>query len=115
MINYINKKACKKITLTKQKAHDALEYIKKNRHKWQREQRIYFCDLCNGWHLTSLLEYREGVQEDCCNHNNTKTFLYRWGENTKIKIEECQDCNKTRKIIEDKKKYKFKQIYKWKS
>ena len=43
----------KKLHTTRDKAKKALK-IQKRLHRGAREKGIYFCDPCDGWHLTSL-------------------------------------------------------------
>lgn len=53
-----NKKCGKKV-LTKREAEGALNKAKSHKRKYRREKRMYYCDGCNGWHLSSIEEWVE--------------------------------------------------------
>lgn len=46
-------KFCGKICYTKKEAQTALNYTKHTKEKHKMPIRMYFCDKCNSYHLTS--------------------------------------------------------------
>ena len=44
---------CSKKCFDKLGAKMALALALKNRKKWRREKRYYYCKICKAWHLTS--------------------------------------------------------------
>lgn len=53
-----NKKCGKKV-LTKREAEGALNEASVSGKKFRREKRMYYCERCGGWHLTSKEEWPE--------------------------------------------------------
>lgn len=53
-----NKKCGKKV-LTKREAEGALNKAKSHKRKYRREKRMYYCEKCKGWHLSSKEEWPE--------------------------------------------------------
>lgn len=53
-----NKKCGKKV-LTKREAEGALNNALVSGKRFRREKRMYYCEGCNGWHLSSIEEWIE--------------------------------------------------------
>jgi hypothetical protein len=53
---------CSKQCYDKKTAKTILNERKDKGRKWSREKRIYFCEKCNSWHLTSEDEYEPRIQ-----------------------------------------------------
>lgn len=53
---------CKKQCYDKKTAQTILNERKQKSKKWAREIRIYFCEQCNGFHLTSKEEWEQPLQ-----------------------------------------------------
>lgn len=72
---------CLKKTYDKKGAQSALNKIHKSlgkhkkRYKRSKEIRYYFCDQCNGWHLTSMSEDDRELFEVTINKELFKPFL----------------------------------------
>jgi hypothetical protein len=44
---------CNKECFKKREAEHALNRVKKSSKQYRKECRMYYCDKCNAWHLTS--------------------------------------------------------------
>jgi len=53
---------CNKQNFDKKTAQTALNERKTKGKQWSREKRIYYCEYCNKWHLTSKAEWEEPLQ-----------------------------------------------------
>lgn len=53
---------CKKVQFSKKEAQTALNERKTKGRQWSKEKRIYYCEYCNKWHLTSKEEWEEPIQ-----------------------------------------------------
>ena len=56
--------ACRKKIFTKREAEHTLDVNRHADKKYRREIRTYYCELCNGWHLTSEADKNENPVVD---------------------------------------------------
>lgn len=52
---------CDKKCFTKIEAQSALNHNKHSGKQYRKEQRMYYCEDCNAWHLTSREDLRDTV------------------------------------------------------
>lgn len=64
---------CGKKIFTKREAEAILKKKGRSRKRGKKEKRMYYCEPCNGWHLTSQEEEPKLVQ-----NNISKKFKKQW-------------------------------------
>ena len=75
-INDRKMKTCNKRIFTKRQAEAILRLKPKGSRKRKKEVRTYFCEECNGWHLTSMeVPPEEIVEVDVINKEKWSLLL----------------------------------------
>lgn len=78
---------CSKIVYDKKGAKSELNRLNNIRHSHKqknilnrKENRIYYCEECNGWHLTSMdeEEYQEAIKWRPVTDREEPTFKGKW-------------------------------------